>query len=290
MIDRLAPLRTVKHRLFVHYKRVRWPLYEATEPLVRAWHRRFPVRVRMDDFEETFLSYDHPMVPSLGCVPRVIYCFWTGDNDIPQRRLESLAQLQEVNPEAQVTLVTPDNLNDYVLDGHPLHRAYEGLAFVHRADYLRCYFLNFHGGGYADIKPFAHSWSRAFQRLDTSEAWMIGYRNPSRLMTPNLADRRMERLMVRTSDIRLGQSAYVVRPQTPITEEWWREVNRRITAVQEQLDRESPGPARHDTLPRSYPLHWNGLLAQILDPLTVKYRSHLLYDPALMYDLSQPYL
>ena len=67
--------------------------------------------------------------------------------------------MQAVHPEIPVLLVTPDDLAAYVLPEHPLHEAYEGLSFVHRSDYLRCYFLNFHGGGYADIKPFHTGWA-----------------------------------------------------------------------------------------------------------------------------------
>lgn len=235
------------------------------------------------------MAYNHEQVLPLGSVPRRIYAFWTGDNEIPRRRRESVEQLQDVNPGAEVILVTPDNLEHHLVEGVPLHPAYDGLAFVHRADYLRCYFLNFHGGGYADIKPFAHQWSTAFERLEASDRWMIGYRNPVRLMTPNFDDRQLERLMVRTSHLRLGQNAYIARPHTPLTEEWWREMNNVLTQALPRLSA-SPGPARHDTLPTSYPLHWNGILAQVLDPLTVKYSDHVLYDNGLMYDHSKPYL
>jgi hypothetical protein len=283
----LQAARSLKHRIA---KRYRWRAYEATEPIVQAWHRRFPVRYDPADFDDTFLVHDCPLTrETTEPVPRRIFCFWTGDNDVPEVRRRSLESMQEVHPEIPVVLVTPDDLPAYVLPEHPLHDAYEGLSFVHRSDYLRCYFLNFHGGGYADIKPFRTSWSPAFDRMDASDAWLMGYRNPIRLMTPNFTDPRLQRWMVRTSDIRLGQAAYIARPNTPITEEWWRQVNVLLDDVAEALV-ESPGETRAHTPLGDYPLHWNGLLAQVIDPLTVKHSSHLLYESSLFYDHTRPYL
>lgn len=283
----LQAARSLKHRLA---RRFRWPVYEATEPLVQAWHRRFPETYDPAQWADTFLAHDHPVTRKTNePVPRRIYCFWTGDNDVPAVRLRSLESMQEVHPEIPVVLVTPDDLATYVLADHPLHEAYEGLSFVHRSDYLRCYFLNFHGGGYADIKPFRNSWVPAFERMDASSAWLMGYRNPIRLMTPNFTDPRLQRWMVRTSDLRLGQAAYIARPHTPITEEWWRQVNVVLDEASRLLT-ESPGSTRADTPPGSYPLHWNALLAQVIDPLTVKHSSHLLYEGSLFYDPTRPYV
>lgn len=283
----LQAARSLKHRLA---QRFRWPYYEATEPIVQSWHRRFPVSYDPADFADTFLAHDHPVTrETTEPVPRRIFCFWTGDNDVPDVRLRSLESMQAVHPEIPVVLVTPDDLAPYVLPEHPLHDAYEGLSFVHRSDYLRCYFLNFHGGGYADIKPFRTSWADAFDRMDGSDAWLMGVRNPIRLMTPNFTDRRLQRWMVRTSDIRLGQTAYIARPRTPISEEWWRQLNVVIDQVADRLTR-TPGPIRANSPLDGYPLHWNQILAQVLDPLTVKYSRHLLYEQDLHFDHTRPYL
>lgn len=283
----LDAARSLKHRVWT---RTRWPVARATEPVVRAWHRWFPVGFDPADFTDTFLSYDHPVVrPTTEPVPRRIFCFWTGDNDVPAVRLRSLESMQEVHPEIPVVLVTPDELPGWVLPEHPLHPAYDGLSFVHRSDYLRCYFLNFHGGGYADIKPFRSSWGPAFDRMDASSAWLMGYRNPIRLMTPNFDDERLQRWMVRTSDIRLGQTGYIARPRTPLTEEWWRQLQLVLDEHAPTLGR-SPGATRHHTPLGGYPFSWNQILAQIIDPLTVKHAQHLLYEPSLHYDPTRPYL
>ena len=65
-------------------------------------------------------------------------------------------------------------------------------------------------------------------------------------MTPNFTDDRLQRWMVRTSDIRLGQAAYIARPHTPISEEWWRRVNAVLDDVADRLV-DSPGAMRADT-------------------------------------------
>ncbi|MEU5467039.1 hypothetical protein [Kocuria salsicia] len=52
-------------------------------------------------------------------------------------------------------LVTPENLSDWVLPQHPLHRAYENLSLVCRSNYLRASLTHHHGGGYCDLKASA---------------------------------------------------------------------------------------------------------------------------------------
>lgn len=276
-VDRL---RRLKHAAFVRYRRYRWVYAERSEPLVRAYHRRFPQRLRPSDLSGTFADHTIEVEVDPGPVDRTIYCFWTGDNDLSPNRVAALEALREANPGIDVELVTPDTLPRYLHPDAPLNMHYSSLSFVHRADYLRCYFLHFHGGGYTDVKTNHAGWAPAFDAIDASPStWLMGYRNPVRVMTPNFTDRRLERLMVRWSDRRLGQCSYIARPRTPITEEWWRQLNRLIDDAGEALS-QFPGDARGTNL--GYPLGWNSLLAQILDPLTVKYVDHLQYDARLM--------
>ena len=73
--------------------------------------------------------------------------------DNRKRCLESL-----VNTECEIELVTPSNLNDWVLPNRRLHAAYENLSAIHRSDYLRAYFMHHYGDGYAGIKLTSASW------------------------------------------------------------------------------------------------------------------------------------
>lgn len=282
-------LKSFKHKVMITWLRPwQYSLINRTEPLVQAWHRIHPYTYDPAHFRSLGLDYDAPGTADVTRpVPRVIYAFWTGDNAMSPVRAEAYTTLVEANSGVPVVLVTPEKLDQYVLPEHPLHPAYEHLHYVHRADYLRAYFLHFHGGGYADIKRTVNSWAPAFDRMDASDAWMMGYRNPVRWMTPNFSDPSLNRLMRRTSDLRLGQAAYIARPGTPLTTEWLWHMERRLDAALATLT-EHPGDARGSD--PEYPLGWNEILAQVIDPLTVKYHEHLMYEPSLLYDTDADYL
>ena len=292
----LAPMallevaRRAKHRLYrstLPWQR-RW--YELTEPVIQGWHRLFPYHYSPADFGSLFVArHTEPFAPGgvFAPVPRVIYVFWTGDNEMPDVRRRNLERIVAVNPDVDVRLVTAANLQEHLVPGQPVHPAFEHLSFIHRSDYLRCYMMNFHGGGYADIKAHRNDWSPAFDRLDASDAWVLGYRNPVRWMTPNFTDPRLQRLMVRTSDQRIGQTAFICRPQTPFTREWWRRLNE---ILDERADDLARRPGRLNRSEDPYALGFTEILAQIIDPLAVKYHHRILYDDTIRFDERVPYL
>jgi hypothetical protein len=105
-----------------------------------------------------------------------IYCFWTGNNEMSQNRKNCLIALKQ-RSNCEVVLVTPDNLNDYILPDHPLHESYKYLSFTHRSDYLKKYFMHFHGGGYCDIKYPCGDWNEAFDNINENEnIYINGYK------------------------------------------------------------------------------------------------------------------
>lgn len=276
----LARARRAKHRVFLAYKPYRFRVAGAVEPLFRLSHRVRPVHFDPQDWPHHHVAHDEPIEQlTTEPLPRRIFVCWTGDNPMSANRVRGLASLRSTNPDVDVVLVTQDNLEQWVLADHPLHSAYRNLSLIHRSDYLRCYLLHFHGGGYADLKPTRNSWAALFARMDASDAWMGGYRVPVRLMTPNDPDPAMERAMRACSELRLGQCAYLARPRTPLTAQWWRELNRRMDTYAAALAQD-PGDAFGDN--PGYPVPFNALLAQVVDPLQVKYREHLVYDPDLM--------
>lgn len=282
--------RRVKHRVY----RLSLPMirrsYAVTEPIVRWWHHRFPYRYNATDFGDLFVvRYTEPCdaMVEFPVAPRVIYVFWTGDNEMPEVRRRNLDTLIAANPGIDVRLITAENLHDHLIPGEPLHPAFENLSFIHRSDYLRCYMMNFHGGGYADIKAHRHDWMPAFDRLNASSAWVLGYRNPVRWMTPNFADPALQRLMVRTSDQRIGQTAFICRPGTPYTREWWRRLNQILDERAETLAA-NPGSLNRSEDP--YAIGFTEILAQIIDPLSVKYNDRILHDDVIKFDGSVPYL
>ncbi|GAB3578073.1 glycosyltransferase family 32 protein [Calidifontibacter terrae] len=279
----LSPMRAMrraKHRAFVAYKPYRFQVAGSLEPAFRAVHRLKPPTFNSTDWTGTHLPYNEPLTRQTNePIPRRIYCFWTGDNDLSANRRRALDEMRRLHTGIEIKLVTPSSLSEIVLPEHPLHPAYDNLAWIHRADYLRCYVLHFHGGGYADIKTPLHPWGPVFDRMDGTDCWMGGYRVPVRLMGPNIPDPQLERKMIQFSEHRLGQCSYLARPQTPISAEWWRQLNTVLDEKYEAL-LANPGNARGDN--PGYPIEFTSILAQILDPILVKYRSRLFYDFQLM--------
>ena len=195
----------------------------------------------------------------------------------------------------ETLLVTDDVLDRWVVTDTPLHPAFAQLSAVHQADYLRCYLMHHHGGGYVDIKPLTADWRPAFDQLDaTPDALAVGYRevaptgvatlDTDRLSRPRFLHaawwrRRWLQLNYRRL---IGNGAFVCRPHTPFTTEWFAEVTRRLDSFQPLL---AAHPARHprdhagfavDGRPSGYPVPWSALLGDVVHPLAYRYRDHLL--------------
>ena len=71
---------------------------------------------------------------------------------------------------ASVELVTDTNLHEYNIPESPMHPAVcsKTLSAIHKADYLRVYFMHHYGGGYHDVKPHSASnnWTAVFSEFD----------------------------------------------------------------------------------------------------------------------------
>lgn len=217
--------------------------------------------------------YDKP-------IDRVIYIFWTGDNEIPPNRLECILSLERMT-EVEVKLITPNNLSNFILEDDPLPEAYQYLSFVHRADYLRTYFMYHHGGGYADIKRATASWKSAFDRLDASDAFAIGYPEVGFMGVANqgIVHPALKKDLGIHWRILIGNCAYICRPHTPFVSEWYAETKRRVVAFTDEL-RENPA---RDPMGRTggYPVPWVNILGEVFHPLCLKYWDKILKDKAL---------
>ena len=106
---------------------------------------------------------------------RNLYSFWVGNNNLVmnQNRINGIESLKN-NSKVNYILVTNENLQDFIFDEYPLHPGYQHLSDVHKADYLRTYFMHHHGGGYTDIKPCSWDWNPYFDQLESSDAFGIG--------------------------------------------------------------------------------------------------------------------
>ncbi|NVK34251.1 MAG: hypothetical protein HWE23_07215 [Rhodobacteraceae bacterium] len=231
---------------------------------------------------------------------RRIFVFWTGDNEMSPARAQSLQKLQVSR--CQVILVTRQNIDRWILQDAPLHPAFNYLSAVHRADYLRSYFMHHYGSGYSDVKGAPTSWEPAFKTLESSKAFGIGYPEVSpkgiaHIHRHQIAGRvyfgahPASKLMnhIRYRQMRfawrsmIGNGAYIFKPKTTLTQEWLETVEARLDILFPLL-REFPathprakvGDINEDGSPSRYPVPWAFLCADVLHPLVYRYRDQIL--------------
>ena len=212
-------------------------------------------------YKDTFLINTAPtMDVDTKPVDRVIYIFWTGDNEITPNRMKGIRSLEAVAG-VEVRLITPKVLPQYKKEDDPLPEAFQYLSLVHKSDYLRSYFMCHYGGGYADIKPHSHSWGQAFDKLDASSiAYGVGY--PEVGFWGAACNGMVESNL--KNDIRtywrylIGNCAFIFRPNTPLVNEWHAEAKKRIVALTDTL-REHPAKDAYGTNP-DYPVVWASIM------------------------------
>lgn len=275
-------IKTIAYRLLgSRYTALAYGWRSAT---TRAWAAFHPYHYDGKRYEGSFLnekavySYDDS---NLQKVERVIYVFWTGDNEITPNRLKGIKSLEKVSG-IRVQLITPKNLPQYIKAEDPLPEAYQYLSLNHRSDFLRGYFMYHYGGGYADIKTYYKSWVPAFDKLDGSEAYAIGY--------PEIGWRGVSNRKINNENLKndlainwsllIGNGAFICRPHTRFAAEWYSTSRRRLV---EHTDALCKHPARDFFGTNDdYPLAWESLQGEIFHPFCLKYHDRLLKDKALM--------
>jgi hypothetical protein len=209
----------------------------------------------------------------LSLIPKryTIYCFWTDDTPMTDNRKKCLQNLRDVS-KCHVKLITYQMLPQYVLPNYPLHPAYPYLSPVHKADYLRCYFMHFYGGGYADIKLQMGSWLKAFRDMDLNPtACVNGYQagGPDNVSDPELKEKWKELI---------GVGQFIIRPQTDFTREWYTALHMILDTHLEQLKQH---PAKHPydcaTSGTGYPIGYTELLGIPFNQIQHKYRHRTIF-------------
>ena len=218
---------------------------------------------------------------ALNMVDRVIYVFWTGNNEITPNRLRGIKSLENVCG-VKVNLITPQNLPDYIVEDDPLPEAYQYLSFVHRSDFLRGYFMYHYGGGYADMKTYYKSWVPAFDKLDSSDAYAIGYPEVgwSGANHQQMENEALHRDLCNYWSLLIGNGAFICRPRTRFTAEWYTASRNYLISHTEEL-RSHPAQDAFGTN-KDYPMSWECIQGSIFHPFCLKYHQHLLKDKALM--------
>lgn len=277
----LDSARQVKHLGFVVQKRVRrWmrkKKFDVATTAFRDVERLRPYVYRPERYADTFLSVSvRPRESST--FPRRAFALWTGDNPLTANRAKNL-EIMEQRLGLPVELVTPGNLQNWVVPGHPLHPAYEHLSLTHRSDYLRGYLMNHHGGAYVDIKEPLESWSIPFEGMKADpDAWVTSYSTTQANWIGKLPGVMGRDILVRHR-LMFGKGGFMMRSQTPITAEWVAEMDQRLDRVSDLLAKYPGGTFGEDP---DYPLSWTDLLGRVLDPLTLKYLPHVRYDDRML--------
>ena len=234
----------------------------------------------------------------------IFYVFWTGTNQMNQNRLDGIESIKKITG-VNVKLINVQNLNDYILPNYPLHPGYKYLSRVHKADYLRCYFMHHYGGGYADIKRQTGSWKKFFDQINNDKnIWMIGlggFNPPSKafgIAYPEEYNQKQRDLLTKYHNKMVGVSFMICKPRTPFTTEWYNNMHKMLDKYLHKLkkhpavySREAkdhpPSKSCKDerdpeikklpcpTEPTKYPISWNRILGQIFYPLQIKYINHI---------------
>lgn len=232
-------------------------------------------------------------------VPYVIYQFWTGENKMSPNRQRAFEQSKD-NLGVPVKLLYKQDIEKAVLPQHPLHPVYPYLSHVHKSDYLRSYFMNFYGGGYADIKYFSkdNNWKESLDKINQNEQLdIIGtkqvisypYHYDVRCNTiPKYTSRNyIDIFKFSASDVykMLGNSYFIVRPHSRFSEQWYKRVNLHCDQI---FDIVSKHPAilqdnnQDKTFYTEYPLRWQELQRQIFHPLCCQLYDTCCVDSSLV--------
>lgn len=208
-----------------------------------------------------------------------IYVFWTGNNPITENRKKSLEQLNKIC-NANIILVTPNNLNDYIIPDAPLHPAYNYLSLTHKSDYLRSYFMYYHGGGYSDVKPSLGSWTKGFELINSNkDIWMIATReiDPNHVGYVNIPEIYAQ---LQKNYRQLPQNgAYICKPKTPLFRDVLNDIHKILDIHYEQLKTNNNWPIRAKKGDGSnYPLEWTEICGSLIHQYALKYNNHILFE------------
>lgn len=206
-----------------------------------------------------------------------LYCFWTGNNEMSANRLGCLYNLR-TQTDANVVLVTVDNLHTFIKPDDPLHEAYQYLSETHKCDYLRVYFMHHYGGGYSDIKSPRRSWAEAFQQMRSDPTKIInGYHEKGDFAiayTPNAHKWNML----------CGNGSYILRPKTALTYTWYRAMLDKMDEKIVEL-RAHPATRVEDAKEwgGGYPIEWNEMLGRIFHRVLGDFEGYILYTTPKVY-------
>ena len=178
-----------------------------------------------------------------------IFILWVGNNQITLNRLKSIKNLVETT-DATIILITNNNLDKFILQEHPIIEEYRYLSDTHKSDYLRCYLMNFYGGGYSDIKKTTESWKNSFDKWEDKDKSLYSW---------------------------IGNGCFICKENTPLTNEWYAGLLENLNLESKKLKKYPASHTRdsYETSNGKYPIKW-ATYNIIFNKTTDKYNQKLI--------------
>jgi hypothetical protein len=203
-------------------------------------------------------------------VPRIIFIFWTGNNPITQKRKINVEQLKN-SVGVPVLMIDVNNLNSFVLAGHPLHEGYQYLSETCKSDYLRSYFTHFYGGGYCDIKASKGSWASGFDEIQSNpDIYLNGSPEIGPEGIPAECGTRVQNLWPNLVSV----CSFICRSKTPLSYKLYNEIKSKMDSKLNLLIKypskstiDHTGKILEDGTVSKYPITWGEIMAVIFHPI-----------------------
>jgi hypothetical protein len=212
-------------------------------------------------------------------VPQVIWCYWAGSqmNENRQRGFEMMQKYMG----APICLVTELNINEFVVEGFPLHPAFQYLSPVHQSDYFRIYLLHHYGGGWHDIKPTMVNIFQVWDAFNDHEVYLVG--KPEIKGGPAKVFNENGLWMPELWNELVATNRWVGRAKTPFSNELYNAINQLLDENIECLkkyparnayDKKKQGFSSLISFGKNkYPLPYT-VFGNLFHPLNYKYRNN----------------
>lgn len=260
------------------YDKLKWRIEEIYSLIL--WKLN---RYRYDDnqYPETFIGKNNKILSAeLNKAQEVIYVFWTGENKLTANRASNLDILRKYSG-VEIILVTPINLEQFIVADNPIHEGYQYLSLNHRSDYLRAYFMYHYGGGYTDIKCNVNNWKSAFDELNSDgNKWFLGYQEVGRYGVNNDTPGRLGKDLKKYYKYLMGNGAFIFKPKSPAAKEWLQEIHNKLDV---KLDILKINPAK-DFFGQNdnYPFIWGEFGGNIQHPVGLKYHDRVRFNKLVL--------
>lgn len=186
---------------------------------------------------------------------------------MPPQRQECLNSMY-MNIGVHIQMLYWKDWYNMILPDHPLHEGFRYLSCIHKADYLRCYFMHHFGGGYSDIKYYTpnNNWNLCFDIMDAvPQVEVIG--QPEVMEGSPITEFNGRWQLPKL----ISNCYFICRPRSNFTTTWY---NRLMQKMDEFLPELRRHPAT-DIFGREngYPVPWASLLGVIVHSTVMEFRE-----------------